>query len=165
MMSSILAKGRKVMNEVEQDNIRDDYNEVGRLHLQAKELDRIRALANTASAIMQRSIEVRLFASSLEAQHIEGDDLMSVAQVFQDAADSVKTAADSVKSSVDSAIARLSDNPTPAQISAVVDTLRGASTELAGVSTSADAINPSVPATGVVTDPAGTGGVVEAPVP
>jgi hypothetical protein len=121
---------------------------------------RLGHLAGYRDALTEHGLQLGLIATAVEQLHEEGDDLMSVAQVLKDASAAVAQAATDVKAAIDAAIARLSDNPTTADIAEVVSNLTAAGGTLGAAAEAAATIDPDAP-TGVVAD--GSGGVTEAP--
>lgn len=115
---------------------------------------------HAAINLEMKAQEVEELANELERLHGKaGLDLMSLAQLLHDEAASIAEKSAAAKTAVENAITRLSDNPTAAVLAEVIETLRGAGTNLDSVIGSAGTIDPETEG-GVQPDPDNEGEVI-----
>lgn len=123
-----------------------------------REFHRLGHMAGYAAYLEEESTKILLTALALEEF---GEEFMSVAQTLKDASASVKESAQTVKESIDAAIARLSDNPTAADIAEVVENLGSAGATLDEATEAAASIDPEdTSGGGIIADPENPGEVI-----
>jgi len=115
-------------------------------------------LSSYAAGLKQRAWEIILISLALQN---EGVEFVSVAEILKAAAQEVATSATAVNQAITDAVARLSDNPSAADIAEVVAALNAAKATNEASLAAAALIDPNDPGGGVIVDPEDPGEVVD----